>query len=82
MMTLPDEITVTWWCCRCNKTGRLVFCNQNTIGKRLEVARGDQRFNLQTASSIGIRCMCGRISRSSRRIAAQEAWPKRHVSAH
>ena len=43
MMTLPNEITVTWWCCQCNKTGRLVFCNQNTVGERLEVATRDHK---------------------------------------
>jgi hypothetical protein len=38
-----DQITVTWWCCRRNKTGRLVFSNQNTVGERLEVARADHK---------------------------------------
>jgi len=41
--TLLGEITVTWWCCRCNKTGQLVFGNQNTIGERLEFARGEHK---------------------------------------
>jgi hypothetical protein len=42
-MMRPNEITVTWWCCQCNKSGRLVFLNQNTVGERLEIARGDHK---------------------------------------
>ena len=45
LMTRPNEITVTWWCCRCNKAGRLVFCNQDTVGERLEVATRDHQIH-------------------------------------
>ena len=42
-MTQSNEITVTWWCCQCNRSGRLVFRNQNTVGERLEIAREDHK---------------------------------------
>jgi len=42
-MIRPDEITVTWWCCQCNKSGQLVFRNQNTVGERLESASHDHK---------------------------------------
>jgi hypothetical protein len=38
-----NEIIVTWWCCQCNKSGRLVFQNQNTVGERLDSAKRDHR---------------------------------------
>jgi hypothetical protein len=43
MMMRPDEITVTWWCCQCNKYGKLIFHNQNTVGERLDMARAEHK---------------------------------------
>jgi hypothetical protein len=42
MMQL-NEITVTWWCCRCNRSGRFVFHDEDTVGERLETARADHK---------------------------------------
>ena len=36
-----NEIVVTWWCCRCNKSGRLAFYNENSVGERLDAARAE-----------------------------------------
>jgi len=40
-MIEANEISVTWWCCRCNRSGRLVFHDQDTVGERLKAGRAD-----------------------------------------
>jgi hypothetical protein len=37
----PNEIIATWWCCRCNRSGRLVFYNENSVGERLDAAKAE-----------------------------------------
>jgi hypothetical protein len=37
----PNEPSLTWWCCRCNKTGRLAFFNETSVGERLDAARAE-----------------------------------------
>jgi hypothetical protein len=37
----PNEIIVTWWCCHCNKSGRLTFYNDNSVGERLYAAKAE-----------------------------------------
>jgi hypothetical protein len=37
----PNEIVVTWWCCQCNKSGRLAFYNDRSVGERLDAARAE-----------------------------------------
>ena len=43
MTMQPNEITVTWWCCQCNRSGRVTFFNQNTIGERLGAAKSEHK---------------------------------------
>ena len=43
MMIRPSEITVTWFCCQCNKYGRVVFPNQDSVGERLAMARAEHK---------------------------------------
>jgi hypothetical protein len=40
---IPNQVVVTWWCCRCNRSGRLTFHNQNSVGERLDAAKGDHK---------------------------------------